>query len=405
MVIYNQPFSGALGDQIKMSLTNQYDDFYIFSAFAKNSGVLRLKTELLDFKSRGGRIHAYIGVDLKGTSYEALINLLSICDDLFIVHSSNSLTTFHSKIYLLTNAQTAWTAIGSNNLTGGGLWTNFETCTISNLQLPCPEVQTILDMAAQYEDPNYPCSIRLTSISDIDSLRNLGYLITEASHRSSIIQARANTRNAPQPTNLFGRQRITLPTINNGGTATNTAVPNPAPTTQVPQAITPISTLSLWAETRRSITGGSHNQIDLSKRGKICGGNVTNTILNNADPTMMLGGVKFFDIDPDNTSIVKNITINYLGKDYYPAEISYFPGNSNWRLLLKGVATDSSGDKLSLHGKNGEFSNSILLFDKIRSDYYCLSVVPHTDITSLQSISIVWGKNGTTPSGRAYGIY
>ena len=100
MSIINQPFQGQLGDMLINELNNNYLSFTIFSAFAKNSGVLRLKRALEEHRSRGGKVNAFIGIDLDGTSYEALLNLFPLCDNLFVIHSESLSTTYHSKIYL-----------------------------------------------------------------------------------------------------------------------------------------------------------------------------------------------------------------------------------------------------------------------------------------------------------------
>ena len=89
MPILNQPFQGQLGEIIKAELSGNYQSLTIFSAFAKNSGVLRLKESLEKFRSLGGRIRAFIGIDLDGTSYEALLNLLALCDELYVIHSES----------------------------------------------------------------------------------------------------------------------------------------------------------------------------------------------------------------------------------------------------------------------------------------------------------------------------
>ena len=95
-----QPFEGQLGTILKAKLAEEkYKHFIIVSAFAKNSGVLRMKESLQDFKNRGGKIDAFIGLDAHGTSYEAVVNLFSLVDSLYIVHDSNPGITFHSKIW------------------------------------------------------------------------------------------------------------------------------------------------------------------------------------------------------------------------------------------------------------------------------------------------------------------
>ena len=130
MIMLNQPFHGQLGELLCEKLSQPLGNaacFTMFSAFAKNSGVLRLKPSLERFKNAGGYITAFIGVDAHGTSYEAVLNLFELCDELYIIHSESPASTFHSKVYELTNRGETWIAVGSNNLTGGGLWTNFES--------------------------------------------------------------------------------------------------------------------------------------------------------------------------------------------------------------------------------------------------------------------------------------
>lgn len=101
MPIINQPFQGQLGDILISKLSEDYKSITIFSAFAKNSGVLRLQNSLESFKKSGGYIKAFIGIDLDGTSYEALLNLYALCDELYVIHSENFSVTYHSKIYYL----------------------------------------------------------------------------------------------------------------------------------------------------------------------------------------------------------------------------------------------------------------------------------------------------------------
>ena len=73
MELMNQPISGQLGDRILELLgSSHYHTLNIAVAFAKNSGVLRIKGGLEQFRTHGGKVNAYVGVDLGGTSYEAL---------------------------------------------------------------------------------------------------------------------------------------------------------------------------------------------------------------------------------------------------------------------------------------------------------------------------------------------
>lgn len=411
MPIINQPFQGQLGDLIIDELKKSYSSFTIFSAFAKNSGVLRLKKALEDYRSQGGKVNAFIGIDLDGTSYEALLNLSSLCDNLFVIHSENLSTTYHSKIYLLENSTSAWCAIGSNNLTGGGLWTNFESCNIENYVLPTDtaKLQNIYDVVNKYMDEAYECSTKISSINDINSLLEANYITKEVSQKIDTISRRAAQKSRQKKTALFGSEQVSLPSITiectpsrNKGKQSNppvdiTIVNDPGP--QKPAFVNE----QFWFEMRES-TGGSRNILDLSKLGRIESGSVKGTAYEYiADSSKMYGGVKFFEIDPEDMSREKNITINYRGKDYFPSTIKFTPNNGSWRIQLKGAPSDNT-DELSKYGNHGDFVHKILVFEKINPDYYVLSLLDEAELDKVKDLSRVWARNGSNKSSKAYGM-
>jgi len=130
MELMNQPFNGQLGNRlIELLDSSDYHTLNIAVAFAKNSGVLRIKDSLEKFREREGKVNVYVGVDLGGTSYEALTALLLHTDSLNVVHSENG-QTFHPKIYQFVGEEKGVVVIGSHNLTAGGLWTNFESSVL-----------------------------------------------------------------------------------------------------------------------------------------------------------------------------------------------------------------------------------------------------------------------------------
>lgn len=410
MPIINQPFQGQLGDILINELNAEYSSLTIFSAFAKNSGVLRLKNAFDPFRKKGGTIKAFIGIDLDGTSYEALLNLYSICDELYVIHSENFSTTYHSKIYLLENSDSAWCAVGSNNLTGGGLWTNFESCSIQSYKLPSDysELEPIYDIIGKYTDPTYACSAKIATKDDIDALLNANYITKEVTQKVGAISKQLSRKSKQKKTTLFGSEKVSIPvivSINKKGRKTSnsqntdngidfiikTSSPKPAFTNE-----------QFWFEMRKS-TGGSRNILDLSKLGQIESGSVTGTPYEYTTPGKMYGGVKFFDIDPEDTSCEKDITINYLGKDYYPSTIKFTPNNGSWRIQLKGSPDDGS-DELSKFGNRGDFVHKILVFEKINTDYYVLSLLEETELDHIKAISRVWALNGSNSSSKAYGM-
>lgn len=197
MLMLNQPFNGQLGDILTDKMQQPYNRFVFFSAFAKNSGVLRLKPAMEQFKANGGHISAFIGVDAHGTSYEAVLNLFELCDELYIVHSESGATTFHSKVFMLSNdSGEKWMAVGSNNLTGGGLWTNFESATCFDVDASLQNCSMAFEqLITQYQDLNYACSMLISSHEDLDNLLAEDYL-----RREITIQLEAHAEHQTRPT-------------------------------------------------------------------------------------------------------------------------------------------------------------------------------------------------------------
>lgn len=410
MDIINQPFQGQLGNILKEKLSDDYKSMTVFSAFAKNSGVLRLKDALAKFRSSGGRIRAFVGIDLDGTSYEALLNLYTLCNELYVIHSENFSTTYHSKIYLLENAQKAWCAIGSNNLTGGGLWTNFESCSIQTFQLPeeKAELDNVYTVITKYTDPDYSCSTKISSIDDIDLLLRTHYISKEVTQKINNIAKRVSQKERQKTNPLFGAEKISMPTIISIKPPQE-ARAKPKTSDSVVDFVLDISKNTpaftneqFWFEMRRS-TGGSRNILDLSKLGQIENGSVKGTPYEYSDPKRMYGGIKFFDIDPDDITHEKDITINYLGKDYYPSTIKFTPDNGSWRIQLKGSPNDGS-EELSKYGSRGDFVHKILVFEKISTNYYSLSLLLESELDKIKSLSRVWARNGNSAASKAYGM-
>lgn len=59
--VINQPLNGNLGDYLISCLEDaDFDIANIIVAFAKNSGVLRLKPALEQFKARGAEINIFV---------------------------------------------------------------------------------------------------------------------------------------------------------------------------------------------------------------------------------------------------------------------------------------------------------------------------------------------------------
>lgn len=94
---------------------------------------------LQTFCAAGGSVSATVGIDQKNTSYEALRAILGTADPLFIFHNRNMASTFHPKVYILAGEQSGKIYVGSNNLTNGGLYSNYEVASCEEFDLSVPE--------------------------------------------------------------------------------------------------------------------------------------------------------------------------------------------------------------------------------------------------------------------------
>lgn len=108
-----------------------YDHFRVLMAFARGPGVGLIAKPLAAFLERGGRAEAIVGLDLGGTSPEALESLEGMGVELFVFGVKGD-RTFHPKVYLLESTATGEYAaiVGSSNWSPGGLDSNFETCLL-----------------------------------------------------------------------------------------------------------------------------------------------------------------------------------------------------------------------------------------------------------------------------------
>lgn len=110
---------------IKQFESKRYDSFTCLVAFASYGGVSALTRYIKEGKERGMNIKIILGVDQKGTSKEALDEVISWGVDAKIYHT-NSKNIFHPKVYLFENEDIFTLIVGSNNLTVPGLVQNIE---------------------------------------------------------------------------------------------------------------------------------------------------------------------------------------------------------------------------------------------------------------------------------------
>ena len=407
MALINQPFDGQFGDLLLEKMQEDYKQLTLVVAFARNSGVLRLKPALERFRANGNTVRVFVGVDFLGTSHEALRNLLFLCDSLYVIHSEDNSITFHSKVYLLENEQKIWMAVGSNNLTASGLWTNLESCQCQQYIVGTPEhaahFNPFSELITLYTSDSCEYSKKINTEDDIYELMRSGYLTSEVRQHLAR-NAESTIRGASIGEALFGRpKRAGLPKIHAEEQSGKTVRIRRGETVRATHAIEESNDNErIWFESRK-LTGGARNILDLSKLGSVTFGTGIGSRYETDKSNYILGGVAFFDIEPEDTAVVKNITINYGGIDYPTCTVKFTPSNGSWRIQLKGIS--AAGQKIHrIHGENW-LVDKILVFEKIRTDYYTLSALDPSSLPACKSASYVVARNGSGNDSKEFGLF
>lgn len=407
MELLHQPFTGQLGNRlIELLDSRAYHTLNVFVAFAKNSGVLRIKDALQRFRDRGGKVNAYVGVDLGGTSYEALTALLLHTDYLSVVHSENG-QTFHPKIYQFVGNEEGVIVVGSHNLTGGGLWTNFESSillSVNDSNIEDARILSELDGWVEelnaLKDSYMPIEVQ----ADVDRLLEHGYILKEVTEQVRI--ATAVTQVGPRERLFGGGVAASLPRINGQRVRNTVADPDvPAKPRIIPQSD---HGQTIWFETRK-MTGGSRNILDLSMKSLVESGNPSGTRFDIGDPRFMRGAVEFFGLNPIATDETKDITLNFEGIDYLHNTILFPEGekaNGTWRLQFKGesVLGQKITDAFKAKGESYYLTWKIITFTRVQGDYYFLSVFPVTDLVEFRAASRILARNGSSKNARQLGL-
>lgn len=384
MAIILQPFDNMLGSTLKRKISSRFDRITIVSAFVRSAGVLGIKEELEQFRNNGGHVTIIVGVDMNGTSYEGLLSVIECSDEAYVVGFSNQSVIFHPKIYLMEGQDEVWAAVGSNNLTRGGLWSNVECYEEfeGNIVENKDRVSELNNIISRLKSEDY--GSRRLDRNLVDLLRDLHYISSEEGRggRKKHGDERGDSPFKPIQ-KAKGDEDTTLDDV---------------------LVMIPISEESMWFETGR-VTGGSSNILDLSKTGIVIKGSTKGTFLELPDdPKHARGGVVFFGVDPESTES-KEISIDYKGIIYYENVVKIHTGgkkpNLSWRLQLRGVSKD--GVKLTtVLGES--LKESIAIFERKEDDVFLLRLVSISYLDEVIALSQIAARNGRSPSGRRYGL-
>ena len=158
----------------------------IIVAWARRAGVGLLHAALADSLRD---VDVIVGMANSGTSAEALALLRRLSRRVFIFHKHH-LQTFHPKVYLFDDGReppdSAELLVGSSNLTGGGLYQNFEgNLTLDLRPSGRPEDRAIYDSVMREAATLLasPFCEELIDDAQIEQLLADGYVLNEASLR------------------------------------------------------------------------------------------------------------------------------------------------------------------------------------------------------------------------------
>jgi HKD family nuclease len=186
------------------------------SAFAGLQTVMRFKHSLLGLAESGAAVRMVIGVDMGGTSREVLQELATwAAVEVFIYRNRRPGHTFHPKVALIESPSEADVFVGSNNLTEGGFFRNYEAASRITYTFPadtaaytdaCNELRRFLE-------PTLPLGLRLTAQlyatlaqrCDIPSEAQL-----QADRRRQRTESQPAGRTQP-PTEIFGTEQLPSP--------------------------------------------------------------------------------------------------------------------------------------------------------------------------------------------------
>jgi len=121
-------------------------------AWAKRSGLARVADDLTAFNERTGTVSSLlVGIDEGGATKQGLQLALELFDRVYIFHEPGS-RTYHPKVYMASGLQTAELLVGSNNMTAGGLYANYEAALRCQLDLTNAEDHALLTQVTDWFD-------------------------------------------------------------------------------------------------------------------------------------------------------------------------------------------------------------------------------------------------------------
>ncbi len=190
-----------------------WTDFAFAVAWINRSGANFLDNHVRRYLRDGGRIRITVGLDFAGTTIEGLQTLLDWCAvskqgmEVHVYKNEWGGSTFHPKVFLMTNSTNASLIIGSNNLTGAGLATNVEAAVRLDCQASDPIVKQVQKQLAEWRTPG-PLVKRLDAAL-MKKLVDGGYTQSESAAKAARVSI--GTVAMGKTPRIFGTQSLSSP--------------------------------------------------------------------------------------------------------------------------------------------------------------------------------------------------
>ena len=183
------------------------------SAFVSVQTIMRVKGQILGLKGTGSDIRFVFGIDLGGTSREVLAELLEWDIDVRIIKHRIPRHTFHPKLYFFQWTDRATVIIGSNNMTEGGFFGNYEgaACITYSLPKEIGAFNTARSQLDRFLQPDGPTVYRLTK-KFLAELIDRGDIPAEAEAKKGLDTA-TKSEASPKPKDqpIFGKEDFASP--------------------------------------------------------------------------------------------------------------------------------------------------------------------------------------------------
>jgi len=175
----------SLGQFLQSHLQDpNWREFRAAIAFVKYSGARHIIAPLAEFVKRG-RVRLSVGVDFAGTTAEGLKSLIDCVgpkNEVWVYHNEIG-ATFHPKFFMFKGVDgSVDIAVGSGNLTEGGIFTNYEAAMAVRVDPTSKEGATVVAQAESALDAWCDVSSGLARLVDqslIEKLLEQGYILTE----------------------------------------------------------------------------------------------------------------------------------------------------------------------------------------------------------------------------------